>query len=274
MDLSFSFFWQQVTSSPAVMITVFLTLCVIFLNGCTDAPNAIATCVSTRSLNVDAAIIMAAVCNFAGVFVMTMVNSTVAATITSMVNFGGHSDQALVALSAALFSIVVWSALAWYFGIPTSESHSLIAGLSGAAIALQGGLSGINGAEWVKVLYGLVLSTVIGFFSGYFVCKLVAWLCRNMDRRRTDGFFRHAQVGGAAAMAFMHGAQDGQKFMGVLLLVICLSNGRENASGVGMARRLSSPWGWIWCGWRSTRDFPRISRARCVFWCPRYLVSR
>ena len=65
MDLSFSFFWQQVTSSPAVMITVFLTLCVIFLNGCTDAPNAIATCVSTRSLNVDAAIIMAAVCNFA-----------------------------------------------------------------------------------------------------------------------------------------------------------------------------------------------------------------
>lgn len=55
-----------------------------------------------------------------------------------------------------------------------------------------------------------------------------------MDRRRTDGFFRHAQVGGAAAMAFMHGAQDGQKFMGVLLLVICLSNGRENASGVGM----------------------------------------
>ena len=218
MDLSFSIFWQQVTSSPAVMITVFLTLCVIFLNGCTDAPNAIATCVSTRSLNVDAAIIMAAVCNFAGVFVMTMVNSTVAATITNMVNFGGHSDQALVALSAALFSIVVWSALAWYFGIPTSESHSLIAGLSGAAIALQGGLSGINGAEWVKVLYGLVLST----------------LCRNMDRRRTDGFFRHAQVGGAAAMAFMHGAQDGQKFMGVLLLVICLSNGRENASGVGM----------------------------------------
>ena len=234
MDLSFSFFWQQVTSSPAVLITVFLTLCVIFLNGCTDAPNAIATCVSTRSLNVDAAIIMAAVCNFAGVFVMTMVNSTVAATITNMVNFSGHSDQALVALSAALFSIVVWSAVAWYFGIPTSESHSLIAGLSGAAIALQGGLSGINGSEWIKVLYGLVLSTVIGFFSGYFVCKFVAWLCRGMDRRRTDGFFRHAQVGGAAAMAFMHGAQDGQKFMGVLLLVICLSNGRENTAGVGM----------------------------------------
>ena len=123
MDLSFSFFWHQVTSSPAVMITVFLTLCVIFLNGCTDAPNAIATCVSTRSLNVDAAIIMAAVCNFAGVFVMTMVNSTVAATITNMVNFGGHSDQALVALSAALFSIVVWSAVAWYFGIPVRATR-------------------------------------------------------------------------------------------------------------------------------------------------------
>ena len=229
MDLSFSFFWQQVTSSPAVMITVFLTLCVIFLNGCTDAPNAIATCVSTRSLNVDAAIIMAAVCNFAGVFVMTMVNSTVAATITNMVNFGGHSDQALVALSAALFSIVVWSALAWYFGIPTSESHALIAGISGAAIALQGGLGGINGAEWIKVVYGLVVSTFLGFGMGYGVCWLTGKLCRNMDRRKTRSFFQGAQICGGAAMAFMHGAQDGQKFMGVLILGIVLVNGGDTS---------------------------------------------
>ncbi len=232
MDLSFSFFCQQLMSNPVLFITVFLTLCVIFVNGWTDAPNAIATCVSTRSMDVDVAIVMAAVCNFIGVLVMTLINSTVAMTITNMVNFGGHNENALIALCAALFAIVVWAVLAWYFGIPTSESHALIAGLSGAAIALQGGISGINGAEWIKVIYGLGLSTVLGFASGFGVCKLVAWICYNVDRRRSDGIFQYAQIGGAAAMAFMHGAQDGQKFMGVLLLGICLVHGNESAAGV------------------------------------------
>lgn len=165
---------------------------------------------------------------------MTMINSTVAMTITNMVNFGGQSSQALIALCAALFAIVFWAVLAWYFGIPTSESHALIAGLSGAAIALQGGIDGINPEEWIKVIYGLGLSTILGFFSGYFSCRFVAWTCRNVDRRKTGGFFRGAQIAGAAGMAFMHGAQDGQKFMGVLLLGICLVNGTESASGVDL----------------------------------------
>ena len=186
----FSSAWQQITSNPALLVTVLLTLGVIFVNGWTDAPNAIATCVSTRSMGVTAAIIMSAVFNFIGVLVMTMVNATVAMTINNMVNFSGHSEMALVALCAALFAIVIWAVAAWYFGIPTSESHALIAGISGAAIALQGGFSGINGAEWVKVLYGLVLSTVIGFGSGYLICKLVVVLCRGMDRRQSNTFLR------------------------------------------------------------------------------------
>ncbi len=231
MDLSLSFFWQQVTSNPTLLVTVLLTLAVIFVNGWTDAPNAIATCVSTRSMNVRAAILMSAAFNFFGVFVMTLINSTVAMTITNMVNFGGNSETALIALCAALVAIVLWAVIAWYFGIPTSESHALIAGLSGAAIALQGGLSGINGAEWVKVLYGLVLSTGLGFASGYGICKAVTVICRRMDRRRTDSFFKAGQIFGGAAMSFMHGAQDGQKFMGVLLLGIVLVNGSgESAS--------------------------------------------
>lgn len=121
---------------------------------------------------------------------MTMVNSTVAMTITNMVNFGGDNHRALIALCAALFAIVAWAVLAWYFGIPTSESHALIAGLSGAAIAMQGGIWGINGSEWIKVIYGLGLSTVFGFVLGFFVCKLVSVLCGRFDRRRTDGFLR------------------------------------------------------------------------------------
>lgn len=234
MDLSLSFFMQQISQEPVLLITVLLTLCVILVNGWTDAPNAIATCVSTRSMNVNLAIVMAAAFNFAGVLVMTMLNSTVAMTITNMVNFKGNTSDALIALCAALVAIVIWATLAWYFGIPTSESHALIAGLSGAAIALQGGMGGINGAEWMKVIYGLVLSTILGFFSGYFVCKMTQFFFRKKDRRRTDGFFKYAQIGGAAAMAFMHGAQDGQKFMGVLLLGIFLVNGNAGSGSVSL----------------------------------------
>ncbi|MEG2081582.1 MAG: inorganic phosphate transporter, partial [Oscillospiraceae bacterium] len=87
-------------------------------------------------------------------------------------------------------AIIIWAVAAWYFGIPTSESHALIAGLSGAAIALQGGLSGINGSEWVKVLYGLLLSTVLGFAMGFLVTKCTMFICKDMDRRRTFGFFK------------------------------------------------------------------------------------
>ena len=116
--------------------------------------------------------------------------------------------------------------LAWCFGIPTSESHALIAGLTGGAIALHGGLSGVNGAEWVKVLYGLVISVVLGFGLGWVMCKIVVLLFRRADRRRTEPVFRAAQIFGAAAMSFMHGAQDGQKFMGVILLSLFLINGQ------------------------------------------------
>lgn len=235
MDLSMEYFLAEVTANPLLLMAVLLTLGVILVNGWTDAPNAIATCVVTRCMPVRAAIIMAAVFNFLGVLIMSMLNATVAETITKMVDFGTNSHEAIVALSAALFAIVVWAVLAWYFGIPTSESHALIAGLTGGAIALHGGLEGVNGAEWIKVIYGLVISVVLGFGLGFLVCKCVVLLFRKVERRKTETFFRGAQIFGAACMSFMHGAQDGQKFMGVILLCLLLVNGGSPSDGAGMA---------------------------------------
>ena len=221
----FTDFLSQTTQNPALLITVILTLAVILVNGWTDAPNAIATAVSTRAITPRAAIIMAAVFNFLGIFVMTLINKTVAETIYNMVDFGDNSGEALTALCAAMVAIVVWAVTAWKFGIPTSESHALIAGLTGAAIAMHGGLGGVNGSEWMKVIYGLVLSTFLGFGMGYGAVRLTEGIFRRVDKRKTVGFFKNAQIGGAAAMAFMHGAQDGQKFMGVFLLGMALSSG-------------------------------------------------
>ena len=215
MDVSFSSFLQEVTASPVLLITVLLTLGVIFVNGWTDAPNAIATCITTRCLGARKAIITSAVFNFLGVLIMTHINSAVASTISNMVDFGSNTHEAQIALCAALFSIVVYSVGASYFGIPTSESHSLIAGLTGAAIAIHGGLDGVNPDEWIKVIYGLFLSLALGFLSGWVICKLITMICAGMNRHKTNRFFQAGEIFGAAAMSFMHGAQDGQKFIGV-----------------------------------------------------------
>ncbi|MEG0693597.1 MAG: inorganic phosphate transporter [Oscillospiraceae bacterium] len=230
MEISLGSFLSELFSNPALLITVILTLSVIMVNGWTDAPNAIATCVSTRSMGPKAAILMAAFFNFLGVLVMTMFNATVAMTIYNMVDFGGDPHEALVALCAALFAIVTWATAAWKFGIPTSESHALIAGISGAAIALHGGFAGINGDEWIKVIYGLLLSTVLGFAMGYLCSKLTGMICKNIDRRKTTKFFKGGQISAAGAMAFMHGAQDGQKFMGVFLLGVFLAKGQGDVT--------------------------------------------
>lgn len=219
--------------SIALVVTVVLVMGVIFVNGWTDAPNAIATAVSTRVLKPNIAIGIAVVMNFLGALVMTYFNSQVAETISNIVSFdgGGNIQASQVALAASLFSIVVWSVAAWYFGIPTSESHALIAGLTGSAMAL-GGLGAVNGQEWIKVLIGLVVSTVLGFGGGYLLTKLVVVIFANVQRRKANKFFTIGQAVAAAANAFLHGAQDGQKFMGVFMLGL-FYNGLAEKSGNG-----------------------------------------
>ncbi len=230
MTISFTEFISQLFTNPFLVISVVLTLAVIMINGWTDAPNAIATCISTKAISPKKAIIMATFFNFLGVFVMTLVNATVAQTIFKMVDFGGNAELALQALCAGLVGIVIWATLAWIFGIPTSESHALIAGISGAAIALQNGFRGINPDEWVKVVYGLIISTVLGFGSGWLLVKFIERAFRKSNHYKTSRFFRNAQIAGGASMAFMHGAQDGQKFMGVFMLGVFLAQGNAGVT--------------------------------------------
>ena len=107
MTITLTDFIQQLFSNPVLFVTVILTLSVILVNGWTDAPNAIATCVSTRAMTPRAAIMMAAIFNFLGVLLMTSLNATVAMTIYNIADFGGNSADALIALCAALWPL--WS---------------------------------------------------------------------------------------------------------------------------------------------------------------------
>lgn len=212
-------FLNLLIQSPILLIVVLLVSAVIMINGWTDAPNAIATCVSTRAMSPKAAIIMAVFFNFLGVLIMTMISSSVTSTISNMGYFESDPHQQLIAICAGMVGIVIWATAAWAFGIPTSESHALIAGIAGAAVALNG-LNGFQGTgpAWLSVLYGLGISTVVGFGLSYLLTKLVQYLCRKANRRKANKVFARAQIFDGASMAFMHGAQDGLKFMGVFLL--------------------------------------------------------
>lgn len=153
--------------------------------------------------------------NFLGVLVM---GTAVAATTASIVDIGTGTD-ALVTLGAAQLSIVLWAVSAWRYGIPTSESHALIAGLMGAGISLRG-LDALNWAPIRSVIIGLVISPLFGFVLGYLFTRVIEYICMNMNRRKTENFFSAGQLISASLMAFSHGAQDGQKFMGIFYLAL------------------------------------------------------
>lgn len=221
-------FLCDLPGNPPLQITVILILGVILVNGATDAPNAIASLVASGGMELKRAVRMAAFFNFAGLVLMTSWNANVAFTIYHMVDFGNSPGRALTALCAALTAIILWASAAWCFGIPTSESHALTAGLTGAAISIHNGLAGIHWQEWIKVLYGLFFSGLLGFGLGWMGGKCLL----PVKKRNGRGYGKHkngivrAQTAGAAAMAFMHGAQDGQKFMGVFMMGIFLAGGK------------------------------------------------
>ena len=222
MPQSFVAFFEQMAENPPLLGVTLLTLAVLLVNGWTDAPNAIAGAVATGALPFRPAVALAAACNFLGVLCVTAVNASVAETVYSIASFGGGPRSALTALCAAMAAIVLWAGLAWYFGIPTSESHALVAGISGAAAALEGSLSCVRWDRWMRVIFGLILSAAAGFWAGR-----AAQGCLKTVKLPNRTFLL-AQLPGAAATAFLHGAQDGQKFIGVFLLGAALAQGRAD----------------------------------------------
>ena len=197
-----------------------LVAAVIFVNGWTDAPNAIATAVGSGALSFRRAVYLAAICNFAGAALSCLLFPAVAATINDLVSFS-NEQAALTALCAALLSIVFWAVLAWRFGLPTSESHALLAGLSGGALALGGQSAALNGGAWLKVAAGMFLSLAAGVLAGR--------LFRRVLSRHTCNAVTWQRFA-AAVMALLHGAQDGQKFLALLLLGDDLGGGEPTAA--------------------------------------------
>lgn len=232
MALSFIDFISQAATHPILIVILVLVIGVTAVSGATDAPNAIATVVSTRCLSPNAAIVLAAIFNFVGLVGMTFISTAVAKTMFGMVNFSGDTNAALLALVAAMVGAIAWGVICWIFGIPCSKSHSLIAGITGGAIALNG-FAGVIPSEWAKVIYGMVFSLVAGFFLGWLFTKIIEKLFQGANRQSANKLFVVIQDICAVALSFLHGAQDGQKFMSIAVLGIALSFGNPEPGADG-----------------------------------------
>lgn len=211
-------------------VTLVLVCCVVaialifdFTNGFHDAANAIATCVSTRSMRPKSALLMAAVMNVVGAMLGTGVAETIGNGIIDISHFTESSDvsmkhHGLLIILAALVGAIIWNLITWYFGLPSSSSHALIGGMAGV------GLASMITVQWMgivdHVIIPMVVSPLVGFTLAYCLMKVMLRILCNASYHRTMNRFRMMQRFSAAAMALGHGLQDAQKTMGIITMAL------------------------------------------------------
>jgi PiT family inorganic phosphate transporter len=183
-----------------------------FSNGFHDSANSIATIVGTRVLSPIAAVVWAAVFNFAAAFTGSL---AVAKAIG-----GGMIEQSVVnpnVIFAGLLGAITWNIITWAFGIPSSSSHALIGGYAGAAVARAGLVAITWGSKWVLTLSFIIISPLLGLLAGYVLMVVVFWLFHKTSASRVDRFFRPAQLLSSALLSYSHGGNDAQKTMGIIV---------------------------------------------------------
>ena len=197
---------------PYVVAIILIAFIFDFSNGFHDSANSIATIVGTRVLSPLAAVIWAAIFNFAAAFTGSL-------AVAKAVG-GGMIEQSIVnpnVILAGLLGAIAWNIITWYFGIPSSSSHALIGGYAGAAMARGGAAAVTWGTKWVQTLSFIVVSPVVGMLAGYLFMVLIFWLFYRMSASRVDRFFRSAQLASSALLSYSHGGNDAQKTMGVVV---------------------------------------------------------
>lgn len=188
------------------------------VNGWTDAPNAIATVVSTRALPPLVAVAMAAILNLVGALSVAAVATTIGKGIVDI------EAVTLQTAAAGALAVVIWSSSAAYFGLPTSESHGIVSGLAGAAVA-EAGTGVLLWDGWQKVFTGVGAAVVFGFAGAFLIMSLIFRLFQPANPSLVRRFFRPLQVASAGFMAWSHGTADGQKAIGVMAMALAIYEG-------------------------------------------------
>jgi PiT family inorganic phosphate transporter len=203
-----------------LVIIVILALIFDYINGFHDAANSIATIVSTKVLTPFQAVVWAAFFNFSAYFISKYfigefkIGNTISKTVTEdFIN--------LHVIFAGLIAAIMWNLLTWWFGIPSSSSHTLIGGFMGAAIANAGGFNAnglevINYAKVVPTFLFIFLAPLLGMIIAFLITLLILWTWRRVNPRKADYWFRKLQLVSSALFSLGHGGNDAQKVMGII----------------------------------------------------------
>src|SRR5690554_8168883 len=245
--------------SQLILLIVIIVLALIFdsINGFHDAANAIATIVATRVLTPIQAVIWAAFFNFAAYFISKYwIGFKIGNTISKTVN---ENFITLEVILAGILAAITWNLITWWFGIPSSSSHTLIGGFIGAAIAhvgafAQNGQDVIDYITVIPIFIFIFLAPVIGMVIAYFLTVLIMHICKRSSHKKAEKWFKRLQLVSSALFSLGHGGNDAQKVMGIIGAAVIsfhmgLPDGFENPyAGIETAGRFSyfvSHWGWV-----------------------------
>jgi inorganic phosphate transporter, PiT family len=185
-----------------------------FVNGFHDSANAIATVVGTRVLKPVYAVSIAAIANFTGPFVF---GTAVAATVGKGIIQPEFST--IYVILAGLIGAIVWDLITWYFGLPSSSSHALIGGLVGSAL-IAGGLDAIVVSRIEKKFIFLVVSPIVGFAIAFAFAIAIMYYFQQSKASKVNRIFGKLQIGSSIFFSLTHGANDGQKTMGIITALL------------------------------------------------------
>ena len=198
-------------------VIIALTLIFDFINGFHDSANSIATIVTTRVLSPTAAVMMAAFFNFIAYLVFKL---NVATTIGKGVVEPDVIN--LTVIGAAIVAAIIWNLLTWWWGLPSSSSHTLVGGLVGAA-SVKAGLDAVIFSGLIKIGAFIVIAPLLGMIISFFFSTIVIYICRNLSPSKIDKYFRRLQLLSAAAFSLGHGGNDAQKSMGIIWVALIVS---------------------------------------------------
>lgn len=251
---------MQIDYLPLISI-VFLALVFDFLNGFHDAANSIATVVSTRVLSPKFAVAWAAFFNFAAfLFFGLHVANTVGKGIV-------HSDAVdLTVIGSGLVAAIIWNLVTWWFGIPSSSSHTMVGGFVGAAIT-KAGFGAIFMGPVITIILFIFLAPLIGIIISYFFSILVLYLSKDSPPFKVDKIFRKLQLLSSAAYSLGHGSNDAQKMMGIIFVALVSSGALKQTDTIPLwvvlSCHLAIALGTMSGGWRIVKTMgQKITKLR------------
>lgn len=199
-----------------VVLTIIVALIFDVINGFHDSANSIATVVATRVLSPKFAVLWAAFFNFIAMFVFM---PRVADTVSKIIEINPKDPAFLFVVLSGLVGAIVWDLITWWFGLPTSSSHALLGGLSGAGIAYMG-IGIINWHKLYEAMAFIPLAPIIGAIIGTSIMLAIYWIFRKWKPTKVDTVFRKGQLFSAALYSLSHGGNDAQKTMGILVATL------------------------------------------------------